>query len=516
VVNITREKDPEVLRQVALLLDRENQRLHARLKCLATELSHLKGDPGPLQLELIKLQELLAQREKALFGASSERRANPKRDEKLQDPEPQRGHGPKEQPSLPVVEQTFELDDADKTCPKCGGVLAEMKGQFEEAKEVDVVERHFVMRKILRKKYRCACNACVETALGPDKLIPGGHYSVEFAIEVATSKYLDHVPLERQSRIMAREGLKVDSQTLWDQIEALARKVAPLHEQLQQYVLSKPVIGADETHWLMLTKKGKPEENRRWWIWSAACDDAVVHRLYDTRSHEAAQALLGSYAGIVITDGYAVYESLKKRGGRFRQANCWAHVRRKFGDAEQFYPQVAGGFLALIDQLFVVENEANTGPPDDPGRIELLRKLREERSRPIVDALNYWAMHEKVLPESALGKALKYMADLWPGLVLFLENPHVPLTNNGTERSLRGPVIGRKNHYGSKSRRGTEVAALFYSIFESAKLAGIEPKFYLRRAVRSALRGEALLMPHEVAADLLTPAPTEDTPPASA
>lgn len=515
MVNINREKDPEVLRQVALLLDRENQRLHTRLKLLATELAQLKGDPGPLQLELIKLQEMLAQREKALFGASSEQRAKPTPAAKPQQQEPQRGHGPKEQPNLPVVETTFALDDADKICPKCGGALAEMSGQFEESKEVDVVERHFVMRKILRKKYRCACNACIETALGPAKLIPGGHYSVEFAIEVATSKYLDHVPLERQSRIMAREGLRVDSQTLWDQLEALARKVEPLHDRLQDYVLSKPVIGADETHWLMLTKKGKPEENRRWWIWSAACDDAVVHRLYDTRSHEAAQSLLGGYTGIVITDGYKVYESLKKRGERYRQANCWAHVRRKFYEAEQFYPQVAGGFLALIDQLFVIENEANTGPPDEPGRLDLLQRLREERSRPIVDALNYWALNEKVLPQSALGKALTYMAELWPGLILFLENPLVPLTNNGTERSLRGPVIGRKNHYGSKSRRGTEVAALFYSLFESAKLAGIEPKFYLRQAVRAALRGESLKMPHEVAAELLAGATAAETPPAS-
>jgi transposase len=60
-------------------------------------------------------------------------------------------------------------------------------------------------------------------------------------------------------------------------------------------------------------------------------------------------------------------------------------------------------------------------------------------------------------------------------------------------------VVGRKNHYGSKSRRGTEVAALFYSLVESAKLAGVEPKAYLRLAVQAALRGERPHLPHEVA-----------------
>jgi hypothetical protein len=75
----------------------------------------------------------------------------------------------------------------------------------------------------------------------------------------------------------------------------------------------------------------------------------------------------------------------------------------------------------------------------------------------------------------------------------------VPLDNNGTGRGLRGVVVGRKNHYGSRSRRGTEVAALFYSLIESAKLAGVEPKAYLRLAVQAALRGERAPLPHELA-----------------
>src|SRR5271169_2107056 len=71
----------------------------------------------------------------------------------------------------------------------------------------------------------CRCGSCIETALGPDKLCPGGRYSVDFAIYVAISKYFDHLPLERQVRMMAREGLVVTSQTLWDQIELLTRVV---------------------------------------------------------------------------------------------------------------------------------------------------------------------------------------------------------------------------------------------------------------------------------------------------
>jgi transposase len=96
-------------------------------------------------------------------------------------------------------------------------------------------------------------------------------------------------------------------------------------------------------------------------------------------------------------------------------------------------------------------------------------------------------------------KAIDCMLGMWAGLICFLDDARIPLDNNGTERGLRGVVLGRKNHYGSKSRRGTEVAALFYSLVESAKLAGVEPKAYLRLVTQAALRGERPPLPHEVA-----------------
>jgi transposase len=101
------------------------------------------------------------------------------------------------------------------------------------------------------------------------------------------------------------------------------------------------------------------------------------------------------------------------------------------------------------------------------------------------------------LPLSPLGKAIAYMGGLWAGLQRFVEDPRLALDNNATERALRGVVLGRKNHYGSRSERGTEVAALFYSLIESAKLAGVEPDAYLR-ATRAAIRGQGVPLPHEL------------------
>ena len=110
-----------------------------------------------------------------------------------------------------------------------------------------------------------------------------------------------------------------------------------------------------------------------------------------------------------------------------------------------------------------------------------------------------WGAGRRVVPESAvfedrlvepsygLGRAISYMLKLWKGLTLFLEDPRIPLDNNAAERALRGVVVGRKNHYGSKSKRGTEVAALFYTLFETAKLSGVDPRSYVTQAAWRAI-----------------------------
>jgi transposase len=492
------EKDPDILRQAALLLERENQRLVAKIIELTRELVALKGgDAEQMKLRIAELERQLATRNRKLFGASSEKRstADESKPESEEPKPPPKGHGPRAQPALPIQEQIHTLDAADQTCPSCGGDLAAWEEQFEESDEVDVLERRFVMVKHKRQKYRCRCGGCIETAPGPVKLFEGARYSVNFAVEVSSEKYLEHAPLERQVRKMGREGLIVESQTLWDQIERLARLLMPAYAALVAYVLSKPVIGADETRWPLLGSKSPG----RWHAWAIAAPDAVAYQIHDSRSMEAARKVLGGYEGVVMCDGYQVYQSLAKENPSLELARCWAHVRREFVEIEQFFPEQAKMALDLIGELYAIEALCPTGEEGD----ELRRKLREERSQPVVDQLRRFAMSTVALPQSGLGKAIGYLVGgLKSGLLRFLENPRVPLDNNATERAVRGPVVGRKHHYGSRSRRGTEVAALYYSLLESAKLVRIDPKAYLRMAAMAALRGERIPLPHEVAREV--------------
>jgi len=495
------ERDPERLRQVALLLERENKHLHRRLAELTAKLAAATGADAiaSLQLELKLLNEQLAQKNHALFGRSSEKRtkAAGATSESGAASTERRGHGPRAQKALPQVEQIHLLDEPDRACPGCGGELREMKGQYEESEEIDVIERTFRIVRHKRQKYVCRCGECVETALGPAKLIPGGRYSVDFAIAVAVAKYLDHAPLARQERQMRREGLEIDRQTLWDQLFALHRHLVPTWQAQRAQVLAADVILADETRWPL---RGATEATK-WHASGIASEEAIAYDILPSRATAAAEEMLGTYQGIAVVDGYGAYESLgrSRAAPGFVLAHCWSHVRRKYVAAEPFHPK-ATEMLDRIGALYAIEGRANEASVAE--RAAVRAELRRRESKPIVDDIYRWASSEQALPRSLLGKALGYTHRLWSGLVRFVDDARIPLDTNELERGMRALALGRKNHYGSRSERGTKVAALFYSLFETAKLAGVEPAAYVAEATRRAIANPgAVTLPRDLLSD---------------
>lgn len=130
----------------------------------------------------------------------------------------------------------------------------------------------------------------------------------------------------------------------------------------------------------------------------------------------------------------------------------------------------------------MIERELKDSAP------EVRLQQRQACSRPLVDAIFAWAQEQRPLPRSSLAQSIGYMQDLETGLRLFLDDPLVPLSNNECERMQRGLVLGRKNHYGSRSRRGTQVAAIFYTLIESAKQTGVDVRAYLHALTEKSLR----------------------------
>ena len=271
------------------------------------------------------------------------------------------------------------------------------------------------------------------TAPGPPALIPGGRYAPAFAVGVAVAKYADHLPLERQVRMMAREGLVVDSQTLWDQLHALARHLEPTYEALGQRALAAPVINVDETRWPRLGGTRRPPApcgacTRRPSRSIASCPASP--RTKDANFSAATVA-------IVVVDGYAVYEVLARDGPDFTLAHCWAHTKRKYDEiADALADRVCGDPHAASASSTRSSGWCRGRFPATPRRRRNgISCVRSDRARSSI-SIWAWATVQVGLPRSDFGKAVRYMLERWTGLTRFVDDPRIPLDNNADRTSL--------------------------------------------------------------------------------
>ena len=486
--------DLEHAKQMLAIFENENNRLHARIRELIAENAKLSGkvEPEQLALELSSLEEQLSAMQRRLFGDSSERQRISNEPQEQKEPKTKTGHGRRAQPRLDHETLELRFSKEELPCEGCGQDRVPMSGSFEVSQDITVVFRKFVVRTLKRQRYTCGCETNVAAPL-PVRHLEGGRYSLDFAVEVAVDKYLDHLPLERQVRRMERDGLVIDSQTLWDQLDALALHCTATCNAIGAWILKQPVIGGDETWWRLMNKS----TTKRWWVWTICTPQAVFHTIRKSRSAQSAMEVLGDYQGTLVCDGYAAYATVRQSGKRLKLAHCWSHARRKFFEAAQHYPQCEVP-LRLIGEMFHDDPELRFCPAAQSDGSHVCDKTcavrRRAKQEPRLEALKKWAYEQQALPNSAMRKAIAYLLKHWEGLTVFLDDVRVPLDNNHSERELRSVVVGRKNHYGSRSQRGTEVAAIFYTLTECARLNGIDAREYIREvATRWITRRETYL-----------------------
>lgn len=373
----------------------------------------------------------------------------------------------------------------------------ELASFTEDSIEVSVVERKYVEVLHQRQKYKAVVTLAtgeekevIMAATGPEKLLPGSTYGIDFAIQVVTDKYLMHLPLERQRRSMQRLGLRnIEVKTLYNLAWAVGCHLRPIADSIRLEILSKEhglCVHADETPWPI---QGKNDSDG--YLWSISNMAGSFYAFEPTRSGKIIQEILGSeFNGVVMSDGYGGYNRLKDPELKLniKLANCWSHVRRKFFNIYESNPETAPvsakEFVELIDDLFAVERRAKT--------FEELKVLRESESAKIISKLHERFTDEipRCLPKSQLRGAINYTLKLWSGLTLFLLDMSVPLSNNDAERTLRHAVVGRKNYYGSKTINGADLAATLFTVIESCKRVEVEPIAFMKMAVRASSRGE--------------------------
>ena len=473
--DLEKEQDVEHLRRIALAQHIQIEQLIAALARKCKELESFKGSKDELQQTLALINTLIQQKQQLDESAA-----------KKPSPKPRTKTGQTDQTKLPITDKlcAFDDDDPDKICDACGGEMHVMVGQFEESELIDVVEVEYRIVKVKRQKYACRCGGCIKTAPGPERAIDGGRYSLDVAIKIIIDKYLYHLPLARQSRIMAEHGLVVTPQTLWDQLYAVAQRLKITVRELMKHVLAQPVIGLDQTGWPRLDGEG----TKPWQMWCLTAPGAVFHSIRDDKSAATFKDLVGEYEGMIVCDALKTHGAGARGSPKIVLAGCHAHCFRKFEEAEPDHPE-AGHAMKWIGALYEIDARAD-------GDLVRLAELRRTESAAVLAEYKTWLWEQAPLKSLSIGNAAGYVIANWDRLTRFVDDPRIPLDNNATERGIRGPVVGRRNHYGSKSRSGTEVASIFYSLIETAKLHDVDPREYLRAAILAADRGEVLLPWH--------------------
>jgi transposase len=311
------------------------------------------------------------------------------------------------------------------------------------------------------------------------------------------------LPLYRQAQIFARQGIELDRSTLCDWVGRACWWLEPLCRLLRRHVMSSTRIFADDTPLPVLDPgRGRTKTGRLWGYavddrpWGGETPPAVVYLYAEDRKGERPATHLAEFRGVLQVDGYGGFKGLlaNRPPGEIRLAFCWAHCRRRFYDIHQETGSpLAEEALRRIGELYKIEAEVRGRPADER------RAIRQERSKPIVDALHGWltAQLERVSRRSTLAEAIRYVLRHWPGLVLFLDDGRLELDTNTIERAIRPISLGRKNSLFAGSDGGARHWAIVASLAATAKLNGVEPLAWLTDVLERMVSGQ--IKTHELA-----------------
>ena len=389
------------------------------------------------------------------------------------------GHGRRDHSALPAQVEHHELEPNARCCPKCG---AEYHAAGSEDSEVLEIEVRAHRRVIKRQRYHCSCGCAgaprVVTAPAPSRLIPKGILGVSIWVQVLLDKYRHHRPTYRLLEDLSTHGLQLAQGTVTDGLKRLAPLFAPLREAL----IGRNLLGdhwhADETGWYVFEATDE-EAGQRWCLWVFWCREAVVFTLDRTRSARVPKEhFAGVAGGIVSVDRYSSYKRLAKDTPLELQY-CWVHVRRDFiGVAEKWDEHREWGeqWQDLIGELFHL-NAVRLQVRSD----SVQWAAADGALRAAVTAMAQRLERELAQPHlpQVRKKVLTSLRNHWSGLIRFVDQPAIPMDNNQAERALRGPVVGRKNYYGSGATWSGELTATLFSLFHTLDLWQINPRTWL-------------------------------------
>ena len=450
----------------------------------AKELEQLKADNE-------RLRSTNATHAKARFGNHSEKTGKGKpgsaRNRGQQTGKP--GHGRTSRPQLERKTETYNPPDKDRICPYCGEPYVQNGCHESEYVEIEV-KAH--IRKVRRPRWRktCDCASAPKEVSAPPvpRLFHHTAYGISFWVCFLLECYACHRPMNRVAAWMRDRGLPVSAGTLAGSIPRMTLLFEPLSQAILDHMKNAGTLHGDETSWRVQSLKNI-RGTARAWLWCVCSRYAVWFRVDERRNTAAALKLFAGVADgtVLVCDAYSAYKKLARiLGGILTLAWCWVHIRRAFIQAaagNEAFTKWEKRWLDRIGRLYQLNRVRLKHYNPEVGMEEQSRKFCTVQRQLQSAVGRMFDLAAKELEGSAgsdrRAKALKSLIKHRKGLSVFVDRPRVPMDNNFAERVLRGPVIGRKQSFGSDSLEGAQFSAMMYSIFETLRINGIDTSKWL-------------------------------------
>jgi len=448
------------------------------------------ADVSPDQRLLFNEAEVLA-----AIAAAEEKAGTQSVDAHERNAKPGRKAIPAKFPRKQVI---HDIPESEKVCPHDGKPLVrigeEISEQYQYTPPTLIVLQH------VRPKYASACDhpGGVKIAPVPLQLLPKSMASPSLLAHITTAKFVDGLPLTRQSKQFERLGLNIGAGTMGTWMNTIGgEKVVPIINLMNEAMLEEPYIHCDETPLQVLKSQKAPSSEHYMWVRAAGPPSRrmILFDYVPNRNTETLMALLtgpdGRYSGKLISDGLKIYDGLAE-AWELEHFGCLSHCRRYYVAAEKVGQSPSGRTLArvvirdFIGALYGVERHLKTlrARREQAGQLfslDEVLQLRQEKAVPIATAFKKWLdeVAPGVTPTSALGKAIAYSLSQWPKLVRYLDHPEMPADNNRVENAIRPFAVGRAAWMFCDTQGGARASANLYSLVLSAQANGMEPLEYL-------------------------------------
>jgi transposase len=459
------------LRQQANYWRAQHQRAVQREAALVEQVQQLQGE----------IREL----KRRLFGRKSETSASshPQREPTPQGPSRSRGqqrgsqgHGRRDHDHLPTAHEPCTLPEDQRCCPDCGEPYQEIPGTKDgHIFEVQVrAHRRVYHRHRYRRVCQCPGQPAIITASPPDKVIRKGTIGVSLWVLILQHKYEFFQPLHRVIAELRSSDMHLPSGTIVGGLKKLVPLFQPLYQALLEHNRQAKHWHSDETRWRVFVSQ-QDKAGFVWYLWVSVTAECVAFLLDPTRAHDVPEKHFAKSEGIMNVDRYSAYKAMAQvKEGKIILAFCWAHVRRDFLGVLTGWPELTDWAWEWIEQIAALYECNNQRLDLEDGTSAYaaaeqklrtqIEQMRQRRNRELAEPKLRQPQH----------KVLTSLQEHWAGLTVFVDHPEIPLDNNEAERRQRGPVVARKNYYGSGSIWSGRLAAMLFSLFQTLQMWGMD------------------------------------------